>query len=1311
TGAGAAVTRRLRQGLRERVESYSRALDATPFATMLAAFYVVLARHSGQNDLMVATAVANRTHAATEGLIGFFANTLVLRGKLGDAPSFAVLVRRVRDMVRDALAHQDLPFERLVEALRPERQIGRMPLAQVGFNYQNTTAEALEIEGLTLRALPLETSTSRRDLSLSIAPGAAELDVVVEYSTELFAPETIDRVVDHYEILLEAALASPELPVDRLALLSAGESGAITLAGAEAADEPTEAVHELIENWAARRPTDTAVLGADGALDFATLDRRATGLAAALRALGIGTGSVVALSVSRTTDVAVGVLGILKAGAAWLPIDPSYPDERRAFMLRDAGAVALVIHARSREAWADASVPCIDLDALAYTADESSTRTTTRVPLTSTAYIVYTSGSTGVPKGVAVPHSSLARYARAMRERLGVTERDIYAHTATISFSSAVRQLIVPLTSGAAVWFASTEEILEPAVFARAVRDRSVTILDLVPSYWRALEQALLHLPGAPRREILHNRVRLIASASEPLSVDIPRTWSRDLAHPAVLVNMYGQTETAGIVATHTITAEDFAVGRARVPIGTPIRSCGLYVLDPHGAAVPTGVLGELWVAGGTLATGYVGRGDLTSERFVADAVDALPGARMYRTGDLARRRADGVFEHLGRADAQVKIRGFRVETGEVENALRAHASIGDALVRAIAHGSENRLIAYVVPAEGLALTIAASRAFLQRSLPDYMIPSSIHLIERLPRTATGKIDVGALPAPDSVGSVDAAAHEPPRTNSERLVADVWGASLGRPALGRTDHFFDAGGHSLLATHASAHLAQRIGRDVPLRWVFESPVLADFALRLDALCAMAPVMLEPIELVDRSGRVPLSFAQQRLWFLQQLDPTGSAYNIPIGLRAHGRLDRVVLRRCLAALVARHETLRTTFVSVDGEPSQVVAEVGSIDIPEIDLSALPPADRERELGELATREARAPFDLVRGPLLRVTFVRLGDDDAAVLFTIHHIISDGWSRAVLVREFGALYDAMARGRTPHLEPLSIQYADYAAWQRRWLQGERLDAELDYWRRRLDRAPGHIELPLDRPRPPVQTSRGAHLQIAWPAALTRDVAAFARRESATVFMTLMASFAVLLSRYSGQDDVVVGTPIANRTRPEVQSLIGLFANTLAVRTELQGEPSFRDLLARVRERTLDDFAHQDVPFERLVDELKIDRDLSRSPLFQVMFSLQNAGGDSLELPDVQLSSVDVESGIAKFDLLLSLTETTQGLAGYFEYNTDLFDGDTIQRFSDDLVALTASLLSRPDLPVSRVALPASPEDSRHLAPDRVGWPFEPL
>jgi pristinamycin I synthase-3/4 len=1278
---------RLQAALAAPLAALGREERATPFMTLLAVWTAFLSRLSGQDDFLVGTPIANRNLVEIEDLIGFFVNTLALRGDLSAAPPFRALVGRVREATLNAYAHQDLPFERLVEELAPERSLDHTPLFQVLFVLQNAPVGKLALPGLTLAPIELEARGAKFDLTLSLAEEGSELAGSLEFDRDLFDPVTAARLLERFSVLARAAAAEPDRPVADLSLLSPAERQQTTIEWNHTGDLAISGVdlYELVAAQARRTPEAEALVWQRERLSYGELTGRARRLAGTLRRLGVAAEDRVGICLRRSTDLVVSLLAVLAAGGAYVPLDPAYPTERLGFMVDDARMVVVITSEDLRERLPDlaaAGVRVLTLDGEGAAAGPETGDALPSVALAGNlAYLIYTSGSTGRPKGVAIEHQSavaLARWAGSVFSREEMA--GVLAAT-SMSFDLSVFELFAPLSCGGKVVLA--ENALELPLLPAAAE---VTLINTVPS----VMSELVRMGGVPAG------VRIVCLAGEPLpGALVERIYEAGTVNR--VYNLYGPSEDT----TYSTFAHVLAGERRPPLIGRPVDGTRAYVTDRGFQPVPAGVAGELWLGGQGLARGYLGRPELTAERFAPDPWSPLPGGRLYRTGDLARHRPDGSLEFLGRLDHQVKLRGFRIELGEVEAALRTHPGVGEAvvLVSAGGEGGHQRLVAYVVSSAEIGG--GALRSYLTGILPAHMVPAAFVLLEALPLTPNGKVDRQALarlaPVPEVSGT------GAPRTPLEEILAGMWTEVIGLdrrgPGPGPEDSFFALGGHSLLATQLVSRLRSALGVELPLRAIFENPTLSALGASVEGLLTGGGKRaLPPLVPVSREGHIPLSYAQQRLWFLAQLDPASVAYNMPLAVRLSGRLDTAALAGAVQEVTRRHEALRTVFPAEGGEPRQEVAPLPDRMLPTVDLAALPAPQRESEAQCLVREDARQPFDLARGPVFRPRLLRLEEDRHILLASIHHIVSDGWSQGVLVRELAALYEDCRARRPSSLAALPVQYADFASWQRRWLSSEALAAEVEYWRLRLEGMPSLLDLPVERPRPAVRRAASAALPFQLSRPATDALRRLAGEQGATLYMALLAAFQVLLARISNQEDFGIGMPVAGRDRLETEGLIGFFVNTVVLRSDLAGDPDSRTLLARVRASTLEAYAHQSLPFDALVEMLAPRRSLSHTPLFQVMLGLQSAlpTGGPLLLPDLVLNSLKIERSAAQFDLILSLTESDEGLAGSLEYVRDLFGeaaaGNLLDRFS----LLIAGILESPGLPVSQ--LPFLLRSERH-------------
>lgn len=1213
------------QVVAERLKNLSQQEGATLFMALLAAFNVLLHRYSGQADLCIGTPVAGRSRAETEGLIGCFINTLVLRTSLAENPGFRTLLAQVREVAVGAFDHQDVPFETLVEVLEPERDMSHSALFQVMFILQNAPISKHELPNLTIQPVEAQSGTATFDLTLGVVDSSGDLLASFEYNTDLFDAGTIARMAEHFNVLLAGIVANPDQPIAALPLMRPAEQRQIVRDWNDtaAAYPVDECVQQLFELQAARTPDAVAVVWGDTQLSYDELNTRANYLAHHLQRLGVGPETLVGICLERSLDLPVAVLGVLKAGGAYVPLDPNYPAERLQFMLQNAQMSVLLTQERLlvKLLAHQAQAVCLDSDWERITQGDASNPVSSATP-DNLAYVIFTSGSTGQAKGVLVEQRSLVNAYRSWEQAYELRSLRAHLQMANFAFDVFTGDFVRALCSGATLVLCPSELLLSPPQLYALLQRTQVDAAEFVPVVLRALMQ---HLDQTGQRL---DFMRLLVCGSDSWYVEEYVRFRELCGSHTRLINSFGLTEATIDSCYFEAAALDLLDGQL-VPVGRPFPNMQLYILDQHRQPVPVGVPGELYVGGAGVARGYLHRPELTAERFVSvvDAgslamndgiADQPPSSlvrRLYKTGDLARYRPDGTIEFLGRADQQVKIRGFRIEPGEVEAALGEHPGVQSAVVLARKNPrGETCLVGYALPAES-APTSSELRRFLQERLPEYMVPSALMLLPALPLTPNGKIDRKLLPAPDWSERLLEDAYVAPRTPVEELVANSWQQVLGVAQVGAYDNFFALGGHSLLATQVVSRVRDAFGIELPLRTIFEAPTVAALAERIGQMQPTATLDAAPIVPVPRDGALPLSFAQQRFWFFDQFEPGSPLYNIPDAVRLVGTLNVEALHQSFNTIVRRHEILRTTFPTVDGQPRQQIAPELAVPLPIIDLTHLPLAEREADVQRRARIEAMRGFDLQRGPLVRATLLRLGATEHVALLTMHHIVADGWSTGVLIRELAALYTALAHGQPTPLPALPIQYADYAAWQRQHLQGAIRDAQLNYWIEHLRGAPPLLELPTDRPRPAVQTNQGGHHRFTLPPALLDDLHALSRQEGATLFMTLLAAWQTLLARYSGQTDISVGTPIANRTQGATEALIGCFINTLALRTDLSGDPPFRALLGRVRETALGAYAHQDLPFEMIVDALQPARNLNYPPLFQVMFILQNAPIGPLE------------------------------------------------------------------------------------------------
>jgi amino acid adenylation domain-containing protein len=1292
-GEGFTVSREISTGL----EQLSQKQGVTLFMTLLAIFKVLLYRYTSQSDILAGTPIANRNRTEIEDLIGFFLNTLVLRTDLGGRPTFKELLARVKETALGAYAHQELPFEKLVEELQPERDLSRSPLFQAMFVLQNLPGADFELSGVETRPFEFKTSTSKFDLTLFIKNSGEGIAGWVEYSTDLFEQETILRMIGHFKTLLAAILVDPEQVIDELPLLTEVEEQQLLTEWNEIRKDYArdKCLHALFEEQVEKTPDSVAVVYAEQGLSYAELNYRANQLAHDLDELGVGPETRVGICLERSLHMITGLLGTLKAGGVCVPLDPSYPPERLSFILGDAGIEVLVTSEALGKLFSEYPGRTVCLDEAAEPMRTGKTQNLHRtMQPENLLYVLYTSGSTGQPKGVAMSQGVLGCLVLWQIDNTIIADPARTLQFTSLNFDVAFQEIFATLGSGGVLILIPEELRKDPLLLWRLIAEQEIERIFLP---FVALQQ-LAEAAGADT--INAAGLREVITAGEALQITPQIRGLREHTHKdCVLHNQYGPTE-AHVVTAFTLPAET-ADWKTFPAIGRPVSRAAIYLLDACGQPVPAGIPGELYIGGTVLARGYVNRPDLTADRFVPNPFSLFPGARLYKTGDLARYLADGNIEFLGRRDHQVKLRGYRIELGEIEAVLRQHAQVQETVVTLQgASLSEKRLIGYVTTRGGQPPAEHDLRAFLKQRLPEYMVPGFFMVLESLPLTPNGKVDRKALPVPELKGLGSEKGYVAPRTLLEEETARIWSTVLGVAHISMHANFFELGGHSLLATQVISRLRQVFRVELPIRALFEEPTIGGLTKRIEAaLKKDAGLTAGPLLPLKRAEKMPLSFAQERLWFLDQLEPGTSVYNIPMALRIKGRLDREALKQSLNEIVRRHETLRTTFKTIAGLGVQMIAPRWQGELSIVDLRASKEDRREEEAKRLVEEEVQKPFDLTQGPLLRASVLIGGEEDSILVLNMHHIVSDGWSLGILLQELARLYEGYVHGAAPSLPELPIQYADFAIWQRQWLQGPELERQLGYWKEKLQGASTALELPLDHPRPPVQSHRGSGEGFAFSRELLEDLERLSRNQGVTLFMTLLAAFKVLLYRYTSQADILVGTPIANRNRAEIEDLVGFFVNTLVLRSDLEGRPTFKELLARVKETALESYGHQDLPFEKLVEELQPERDLSRSPLFQVMFVLQNMPGMDWKLPGVETRFFELGTSTSKFDLSLFVTAEAQGLSGWVEYCTDLFEPETIRRMIGHFKTLVEGIIVDPDRVIEELPLLTQAEEHQLL------------
>lgn len=1268
--------------------------NCTLYVLLLAVFHLLLHRYSGQEDLLIGSPFAGRSDTRFDEVVGYFVNPVVIRAKVNGEQTFTQLLEQVRLSALGALEHQAYPFPLLVEQLQPYRDPARSPIFQTSFVFDRLygprqdlaalihgdSSDRVAFGPLKGSVYELEERTSQFDLTLTVVERQGRLSASLQYNTDLFENDTIERMAGHYRRLLEAVLENPNRRLLELPMLAEEEHRRL-IYDWNRTERPypyEDCAHRLFERQVERTPDRVAVKFRDRSCSYSELNHMANLLAGRLAQLGVEPETPVAICLERSIEMVVAVLGVLKAGGCYVPIDPGYPQRRVSFMLADCQA-QVVITRRSYCGILGQAVTHVYIDE-GWTAEA---RLSSKVRPHNTCYILYTSGSTGRPKGVMIPHRALCNHMHWIVETFGINHSDVLLQKTPFSFDASVWEFYAPLMTGGVLVMAEPGGHQDPDYLIDTIEREGVTLLQLVPSQL----EMLLSTPGVERLKGL----RHLFCGGEALGCDLVRRLTERLPTTSV-TNLYGPTEATIDSTYHTCSKEQCA---KTVPIGRPIANARAYLLNSAKQPVPVGVQGELYIGGVGLASGYYNSPQLTAERFLPDPF--LPGETIYKTGDLARFRANGTIEYLGRVDHQVKIRGHRIELGEIEAALAEEDGVAKAVVLDYElSAGDRRLVAFVV-ADGR-FDEGRLRDALRSKLPDYMLPSLFVQLERIPLTPNGKVDRRALPRVE-LAEGRATHYDPPRTPTEEILVGIWCEVLKLEQVGIREKFFDLGGHSLLATQVASRIRETFKVEFALRRLFELTTIADIALALEAAMEQERTTTQSIKARKHDELIPLSFAQQRMWFMDQFEPGSPLYNVAAAFRIHGNLNTEALERAFEALARRHSILNTAFVALDGQVFQKV-EAMSLPFTVVDLNGI----SEDRLLETVRAEVLAPFNLNSGSLARVKLFRLSEQEHLLLLTLHHIISDGWSLKIILSELNELYTAELEERKPRLAHLPISYADFALWQRELFESGALKSQMDYWRKQLEDLPV-LQLPTDRPRPAVQSYRGAVYRKPMRQDLASRLKRLSRQEGVTLFMTLLAGFQTLLARYSDQTDIVVGTPIAGRNRFEIEGLLGLFVNTLVLRTKLEDAISFRQLLKRARETALKGYANQDLPFEKLVEELQPERNLSHSTLFQVMFALQEQA-EIGQLHGLKLERVHADPGLAKFDLTLEIEQSDETLVCYYEYNSDLFDSSTIASLAKHYECLLEAACADPEKSVFQLEMLSSEERAELLGSST---PFE--
>ncbi len=1287
------VERRLSEADLVAVERMTREQGKSVAVLLLSCWQVLLLRTTGRSRFPLRLLCGGRIYEEMQDALGLYAKWPRVEFLVEENLPFTEVLERTDKTVAHANEWQEHYFSEDSEG--PASVDGSAQ--DIGFEFSEWP-EAQEVIGISFALLKQYSVTEGLKLKLGCMRAPRFTAIEFDYDPSVYSVDTVERLAGQFLTLLRGLLQNPERPLRAAQLLDETERQRLLYDwnDTRSAALPDQSVPELFEAQVARTPDRPAVISGAAHLTYRGLDERANQLAHRLRQAGVSAESLVAICLERSVDLMVGVFGILKAGGAYVPLDPGQPPRRLHSILKDAGTEVVLTHEHLKERLADSGAKIICLDSESETVKHQGVPNSgTPVSNESAVYVIYTSGSTGQPKGVSICHRSAINLAQALAQVIyaGAQAPLRVSVNAPLAFDSSVKQ-VLQLLYGHTLYIVPEEIRPDGDALLEFIRRHRLDVVDCTPSQLRLLLDAGL---GDDSNESAPS-IALVGGEA----IDEALWNSVFPRRETAFYNVYGPTECTVDATACRMT------GGSRPRIGRPVSNVQVYVLDQELMPVPVGLMGEIYIGGEGVARGYVNHPDMTADRFIPHPFSDREGARLYRTGDRGRFLPGGELECGGRVDYQVKLRGYRVELGEIEAALVEHEAVREAvvLIRELRPGDQ-RLVAYVVFARDNQPQISELRHHLWQKLPEYMVPSALVPLKAFPLTRNGKIDRFSLPAPDESEADTGKLFVMPRTPVEEVVAGIWAQLFGLKQVSTQDNFFELGGHSLLATQVISRVRKVFRVEVPVRSLFESPTIAALAEQVEIEMRAGPArQFVPIERVGREDPLPASFAQQRLWFLHELTPGSTAYQLHVSLRIKGPLDVAVLEQTFTETTRRHEILRTTFATDEGQLVQVINAAQPFKLPLADLSDHPADNQEAEARRLMAKEGHRPFDLRHDPVLRATLLRLAPEEHILGLTMHHIASDEWSMNVLVRELMRLYESFSEGRPSPLLPLPVQYADYAVWQRRWLQGERLEAELAYWKQQLGDGPYILNLPTDRPRPATQTARGAHEPLTFSKILIDALKALSRQEEATLFMALLAAYKTLLHHYAEQTSIIVGTPIADRDQIETEELIGFFINMLVMRTDLSGDPSFRELLRRVREVALGAYAHQSVPFDKLVEELKPPRDLSRNPLFQAAFTFDNSPPQDFQIAQLEIQPLEIEGRPTRFDLVVALRDTGQGLTGAIQYDADLFNASRIIRMREHFLMLLESVVADPDARLSELRFQLEEADRQHRDQQRQGF-----
>ena len=1284
---GASFEFKISKELTDKLEQLSKQNGATLYMTLLAAFNILLYRYSGQKDISVGSPVAGRQQKEAEHLIGFFVNTLVLRNEIENSFTFTDLLEQVKINTFGAFENQEVPFEKIVEAVVKQRDVSRSPLFQIMFILQN----APEVPEIDLNKLVLEkeefvNNISKFDISVSMTETPEGLIGSADYCTDLFKENTIAIMMTHFKELLNSVAEDPENKIGSLPMLTKQEEHQILsdFNGKEVDYPKDKTIFELFEDQVKKTPDSIAVVFEDEKLTFKELDEKSNQLAHYLHSKGVKIETLVPICLERSLEMIIGLFGIMKSGGAYVPVDPEYPQERINFLLEDTSASIVVSKKESSSRFIfPVNTELVNIDSDWSEIEKfSKEKVDTVINSTNLAYVIYTSGSTGRPKGVMNEHRGVVNRLLWGRDYFNLTSEDSILQKTTYCFDVSVWELFSFLISGARLVFARPGGEKDTSYLKSVIDKEKITMIHFVPSM---LE---IYLNDIERGD--NTGLKYVVCSGEALKPSHAELF-KEKFEKTELHNLYGPTEAAIEVTYWELPRDGKKI--EIVPIGKAISNTSMYILNNEDELVPVGGIGQLHIGGVQVARGYLNRPELTKEKFVKDPFSKIPGSRIYRTGDLSRWLPDGNIEYAGRMDDQVKIRGFRIELGEIESVLMQSGLVQQTVMLAPEDASgSRRLVAYVTTSGDFKKEEAIS--YLQSKLPQYMVPAVWVEMESFPLNQSGKINKKLLPKP---ADTEYASNEyiAPRNITEEKLAEIWKELLHADRIGIKDNFFDLGGHSLLAMRVISSVRKELGYELSIKDFFIQPTVEELARLLEKNSDSKVYKLPIAKIKERPEFIPLSFSQERIWFIDKLE--GSIqYHMPAVLRIKGNVDTEALESTFKNIVNRHEILRTVIKEHEGKAYQYVNEKDGFELEFIDGTKY--NGHQTALKNYIQELINVPFDLAADNMLRGHLIKLNDDEQILVLTMHHIASDGWSISVIVKELVEFYKAHEEKRDPDLNPLEIQFADYSIWQREYLQGEVLDNKLDYWKEKLYGVEP-LQLPVDFARPAVQSKKGANANFSIDKNLTDSLLKFSRQNDVTLFMTLLSAYNVLLYRYSGQEDFTVGSPVAGRQQAETEDMIGFFINTVAMRSEINGELPFRDFLHKVRSTTLEAYEHQDVPFEKIVDAVVKQRDMSRSPLFQVSFMLQNTPEvPELKLGDAILNVEEFSNNISKIDITFSLTETPEGIEGNVEYCTDLYTEETILRMTSHFKEILVSVLKSPDQKIGTLNM-ITEKESRQL------------